>query len=295
MIKHCNKAAGAIDAAISARARVQAQADKKRVSVGSEKPEDGKRAKIEAKPIFQPTDGSLDLPVFTSLDALETQLDAPARWSSMVDLQDPFILRCNDVAASVASSAELKAAVGTFEEIWKKSALRANPGRALQRLKGPAEEAVWKVVSEIAPLAKCLTPITNSSPDLHGSVSPALFAAAAKTDASFIEKDGIPAVRLSVSGHREVVMVKCTGLAKVLNMDPAAPDICMKLALAALHLSKERCLELCRKTVVWRGRVEPGDCLYIPAGTLTCELVSGMGGESSGGKAKDAKDASNPA
>lgn len=292
LIKHCTKAAAAIDAAITARARVQAQCDKKRPSAGAEKPGEIKRSKAETKPIFQPTDGILDLHVFTSLGAVSARLDS-ANKSPMGDLQEPFILRCDCVSSFVDKSVELKAAVTSFEEIWKKSALRANPGRALQRVRGPAEDAAWALVQSIEPLQKCLTPITTGSPDLHGSVSPALFAVAAKTDAAFVEKDGLPALRMSLSGHREVVLMKCVGALKVLGMDQTAPDACMKLAMATLNLSRERCLEICRKTVVWRGRIEPGDVLYIPAGTLTCELVSGVM-EASCGKAKDCKDASGP-
>ncbi len=290
LVKHCNKAAAAIDSAISSRARVQAQADKKRGSADDGKgPE--KRQKVEIKPVFQPTDGQIDVAVLSSLDELAARLAITGdRHSLMQDMREPFVLRC-DSASTLPP--ELTAAIATFEGAWRKSPLRVNPGRALQRLRGPAEDAAWQTFARIQPVQNLLTPVTaQSGADLYASASPCLFAVASKTDAAFFEKDGLPSLRLAVSGgHRQVSLVRGIEAMKILGMDSNMPGAAMKLAMGMLNVSKERWLEVCRRSSVWRARVEPGDVLYVPAGMLTCELIAGNA-EAGAGKARESKDAS---
>lgn len=292
LVKHCNKAAAAIDSAIASRARVKAQAEKKRGSADDGKgPE--KRQKVEVKPVFQPTDGQIDIAVLSSLDELAARLvitDGQQHRSLMQDMREPFLLRC-DIASSLPQ--ELTAAIATFEGAWKKSSLRVNPGRALQRLRGPAEDAAWQTFAKIRPVQDLITPIVpESAVDLCTSTAPCLFAVASKTDAAFFEKDGLPSLRLAIGGgQRQVSLLRGIEAMKILGMDLNMPGAAMKLAMGVLNVSRERWLEVCRKSTVWRARVEPGDVLYVPAGMLSCELIPGNA-ETGAGKAREAKDAS---
>ena len=270
LLKHCGKAAKAIDSGIKARERLSAQ---KRNAEG-QSGQEAKRAKTEPKPIFQPTDGSVDVKVLGSLQALTEHMAA----SGESALRDPLIIRFDGLASFVSTSVELKAAVCAFEETWKRSPLRCNPGRALQRLKGPAEAAANKLPATMPAFEACLAPIAEATPELSACMAPALFGVAAKTDAAYFEKEGLPAIRLAVAGHREVVMTRGLSALKIIGagINPQAKDAAMKLAVNMLNLSKERALDLCRKATVWRARLGPGDALYIPAGMLSCELVAGI-------------------
>ncbi|MCP4244211.1 MAG: hypothetical protein GY772_27000 [bacterium] len=159
--------------------------------------------------------------------------------------------------------------------------MRQSPSaRAVMKLVEPARSAIsTKLV--VDPLAAVTMPTSSA---LEEGMAAAMFMAAAGTEAAYVEKYGLPALRLTVSGTRFVVQVPVSATWEYFSRAgvttgggdrPFEADALSKLHGGLLQLSREALVDIARRCPVYAATLGPGDLSYTPAGYLTVESVHG--------------------
>ena len=235
-----------------------------------------------------------EVPSFGSALLFSAALDAaaeprsaeqPGNQPAAFDLSCPFIVSDPNLA-QVSEQPEVKAAVTGFNAMWKTSRFRTTPGRALQKLVSDAGAMVTQELTKFTHNLALPLPAEDVAPELLASLAPGVFAVAFGSEAANTEKDGLPSLRLTVCGTRQVVLMPAPWAAgKLLGLDMTKPDGTQRMCQAALNMTQEKVVEAARTGNLWFATIGPGDLLYTPAGWLTCEAVAGS---SAGGRPRDA-------
>ncbi len=190
---------------------------------------------------------------------------------------------------------EAKEACRACKAAWSTSALRQSPtARAVMKLVEPARATVGAKLLA-APLAAVTIPAPTDSA-LQEGMAAAMFMAAAGTEAAYMERDGLPALRLTVSGTRFVVQVPVTDTCSYFRKagvtsgggggpggggpgeQPLEADTLNKVHAGLLQASREVLADIARQCPVYFATIGPGDLSYTPPGYLTVESVHGKVG-----------------
>lgn len=228
------------------------------------------RAARMAKPIFEFCSSyGEDVRTFRS----SAELAAAAQGGDL-DCTQPFVLCDGDVLTQAMAEAGIKGAVDSFRTSWATSAVRANPGRGLLRLKDETISAAALCVMS-SQMGKFRLPVPESAKELGQSLSSCVFAVAIGNEAAYFEQSGLPALRLSISGSRVVCMSEAPHAAHVLEVDMTKPQAFARLSQAILAATQAKVASLGSK--LRHATIAPGDVLFTPMGWVVCES-SGVGG-----------------
>ncbi len=127
---------------------------------------------------------------------------------------------------------------------------------------------------------------------LQESTAPAVFTAAAGTEAAYVEKDGLAGLRMGLTGTRFAVLfpicptwdyftkgAAAPAAAGGVAPKPAGADALSKLHSGLLNLSREAFADIARRFPVFFSTLGPGDLVYTPPGFVTVESVHGKIGK----------------
>ena len=187
----------------------------------------------------------------------------------------PFAVSASDIFMQFMKDESCSHALDNLKKVWQSSALRKQPGRAGMNLLDPARAAAQAMLLKAA--GSHWVSVPGSSTDLQNSTSPSLFAVTAGRDSAFLERDGLPSLRLTLQGVREVVLVPALEVHRKRYPDQAPLavqpkdlsnmcDFCLNMT-AAVTMEMKECVHF--------ATLGPHDLLYVPAGWLVCESAQG--------------------
>ena len=240
------------------------------------------RAANNAKPIFEfCTSYGAEARSFRA----EAELSSAASSGGDLDCSKPWVL-CGaaSVLQCVSSERDVNAAINAFKSSWATSAIRANPGRGLQRLKDESTAAVARNILA-GPLARHVLPLPASASELATSLASSIFAVSVGNEAAYVEKDSLPTLRMATVGSRLVCLCQLDVASKALEIDMAKPNAFARLSQAFLAATQAKVNTI--GSDLHHFTLGPGDVLYTPGGYVVAEAAGiGNGPRSSG---KDAR------
>jgi len=272
-----SKAAKDIRTAQSTRERVLKQKRNRTIQPGAgaaPEPAARKGTGRPLRPIFEygPCCGQ-EVPRFATEDAMKTAADSGG--APKLDASLPFLLSDQgSAAAKLSALSAMKDAAASFAAVWRTSALRANPGRAMLKLTAPAADIAAAGLAEN--LAGSALHV-DSHEALRASLAPGAFAVAAGSEAVFTERDGMPSLRVASAGTRLVVMMPVAAVRRYMSIGAAGADAppvkgsMVKLSQSVLNFTREAVADAARRFPVYFSTLGPGELLYTPANWITCE------------------------
>jgi len=204
LARSATKAAKDIRAAQSLRERLLKRNKKRSLEPGAvpEPPVKKRPGAVLERPIFEygPQYGQ-QVRRFATEACLTTA--AVGGGAPQLDTSLPFKLSDHkNAAARVSAHSAIKVSRSVFRKVWRSSPLRANPGRAVWKLRAPAS-----IIAAEA-LAECLVGHTLNADlceALSALLAPGFFAVAAGSAAAFSERCGMPSLRVASSGIRLII------------------------------------------------------------------------------------------
>ena len=240
------------------------------------------RAANHAKPIFEfCTSYGAEVRCFRS----EAELLVAASAAGDLDCSKPWVL-CGaaTLLERVSSERDVNAAISAFKSSWATSAIRANPGRGLQRLKDQSTAAVARAIMA-GYLNRHVLPVPASASELATSLASSIFAVSVGNEAAYVEKDSLPTLRMATVGSRLVCLCQLDVASKALEIDMAKPNAFARLSQAFLAATQAKVNTI--GSDLHHFTLGPGDVLYTPGGYVVAEAAGiGNGPRSSG---KDAR------
>ena len=215
---------------------------------------------------------SREVPRFATEAHLTTAADGGS--APKLDTSLPCLLSDKESAAAKVSALSLmRDSAAAFAAVWKKSPLRANPGRAVMKLIAPASDIAAAALA--ASLARSTVPI-DASEALSATLAPGAFAVAAGSQTAFAEMDGMPSLRVASAGTRVVVLMPVAAVRACMSAGAAGPpvaDSIDKLSQFLLNLTREAVADAANRFPIYSCTMMPGELLYTPANWITCESV----------------------
>lgn len=229
------------------------------------------RAATHAKPIFEfCTSYGSEVRSFRT----EAELSSAASPTGDLDCSKPWVL-CGSASLLQRVSSErcVDSALSAFKSSWATSAIRANPGRGLQRLRDDSTAAATRSILA-GDLSRHILPVPDSASDLATSLASSIFAVAVGNEAAYVEKDGLPTLRMAASGNRMVCLCQLGAASKTLEVDMEKPSAFTRLSQAILAATQAKVAALGSDLHFFA--LGPGDVLYTPAGYVAAE-AAGIG------------------
>jgi len=205
----------------------------------------------------------------------KADLAAAAAENGDLNCNMPFVLRDRSVQEESAAETSLKSAVDSFRASWPTSAVRANPGRGLLRLRDPAVSSAARCLMSSS-MNKFHLAVPEDAPELLQSMVSSIFAVAVGNEAGYIEQNGLPTLRMALAGSRVVCMCPAITAAKVLNISMDSPSSFAKLSQAFLAVTQAK-VETLGHDLMY-ATVGPGEVLFTPMGWVVCESAGQGGG-----------------
>ena len=239
----------------------------------------GQRAAAQAKPIFEfCTSYGTEARSFRT----EAELSSAASRAGDLDFSKPWVLCGSEsLLKSVSNERGVDSALSSFKSSWATSAIRASPGRGLQRLKDESTAAAARGIMA-GNLSRHILPLSASAPELLASLASSIFAVAVGNEAAYVEKDAMPTLRMAAVGSRMVCLVQLGIAVNILGVDMAKPNAFMRVAQAILAATQAKINAL--GPDLYHFALGPGDVLYTPAGYVVAEAAGIGNGPRASGK-----------
>lgn len=275
--------------AMLTRAKIQAAAAKKEAggqapvaTSGANTPASAKitRAPSNAKPIFEfCTSYGSEARSFRQEAELQASVDSS---TGDLDFSKPWVW-CGAAALlqHVSGEPSVASALSAFKSSWATSAIRASPGRGLQKLKDESTASAAKCILA-GSLMRHVLPVPDSAVELTASLTSSIFAVALGTEAAYVEKDALPTLRMATGGSRMVCLCPLTAACKVLEVDMKKGSAFTRLSQALLAATQAKVAAL--GSELYHFALGPGDVLYTPAGYIVAEAAGIGSGPRNGGK-----------
>jgi hypothetical protein len=212
----------------------------------------------------------------------EAELASAASPAGDLDFSKPWVLcEAASLLQSVSSERGLDSALSSFKSSWATSAIRASPGRGLQRLKDDSTAAAARGILA-GNLSQHILPVPDSAPELLASLASSIFAVAVGNEAAYVEKDAMPTLRMAAVGSRMVCLVQLGIAVNILGVVMAKPNAFMRVAQAILAATQAKINAL--GPDLYHFALGPGDVLYTPAGYVVAEAAGIGNGPRASGK-----------
>ena len=206
---------------------------------------------------------------------MKADLAAAAAEDGDLNCNMPFVLRDPTVQEESTAEAGLKSAMDSFRASWPTSAVRANPGRGLLRLRDPTVSSAARCLMSSS-MNKFHLAVPEDASELRQSMSSSIFAIAVGNEAGYIEQNGLPTLRMALAGSRVVCMCAATTAAKVLNINMGCANSFSKLSQAFLAATQAKVETLGHHLLY--SSVGAGEVLFTPMGWVVCESAGQGGG-----------------
>jgi hypothetical protein len=237
------------------------------------------RAAAQAQPVFEfCTSYGTEARSFRT----EAELSSAASRAGDLDFSKPWVLCGSEsLLKSVSNERGVDSALSSFKSSWATSAIRASPGRGLQRLKDESTAAAARGIMA-GNLSRHILPLSASAPELLASLASSIFAVAVGNEAAYVEKDAMPTLRLPADGSRLVCLIPITRASWYLEVDVSEPNCFTRISQALLAATRSQ-VQFMGQDLLYFA-LGPGDVLYTPTGYVVAKAAGINNGPRAGGK-----------